>query len=335
MQWPSTSKKAMKRDKCKVNPKIDKFTSNVCTIVGFIAFYRMFVDNGLTAAPRIGCNRQLIAASIEACYLLLGYPGPIKNPFLPPSMAWDKMHNRPIGIDCVSLGVSFLSKWLEITINNCKVEWLLLLLTKSWNNKKRSFICIDAACLIGNVLACAQVCQGLQWSLHHLVEEMKKLLRRNAFQLAQLPHFRSIPGEKDEQWLDQGGKIFAQFSIIDRLFLNKVWNCKATAFITIAIREEIAYIIVQCNEYLNGTKPWQRPISHIVKRRPNASGWQDASTKLGMGRNCYILRYLRQLKWSDINQQILLHIRNKNLHINMLELAAIIVNFITMVVGFT
>ena len=91
----------MKKDGCRICPPIDELIFNVIQLSGFFPFCRMFVDNGLTAAPRLGYIKNLVAASIQTCYILLGYPGLIKKPFLPPMLAWDRMCNHLIGTDCV------------------------------------------------------------------------------------------------------------------------------------------------------------------------------------------------------------------------------------------
>ena len=98
----------------------------------------MFVDDGLTAAPRLsGDMRKLAAASIEACYLLLGYPGPIKSPYLPPAMAWDKMEARRIGIDRIALGTRFMTPFLDLTIEIYKAQRLKYILLNTWNVRAR------------------------------------------------------------------------------------------------------------------------------------------------------------------------------------------------------
>ncbi len=72
----------------------------------FDIHYSMYIDDNLSACiyeqPLI---RQMVAPSIEALYLLLGYPGEITNPILPPVAAWDKMVDGPVNENRISLGV--------------------------------------------------------------------------------------------------------------------------------------------------------------------------------------------------------------------------------------
>ena len=339
MDWPKQSAKAWKRDSCRIRPPTDNGTMKVKSFDGtFVPHYRMFVDDGLTAAPRnkdLQHIKQTVAASCEAAYLCLGYPGPIKQPILPAVMAWDKIYERLIGIIRLALGIVFESKWLEITIEDYKVERLVHLLSQHWNISRKQFTCLDAARLIGNVLYCAQVAQHLRWSMHHLCEEMKRLLRRNTARLAKTRHFQQLLAECDESWLDSAGKNFARFTMFNRSFLSRVWHCQSTAFISTAIRQEIAYILAQCKEHLSGQHLWKRPISHIVDRTPDAHGRQDASTKWGMGGYCASLRCWWQIKWTDLDPRVHQQIQQKRISINVLELTAIIVNYVAIAYGYT
>ena len=68
----------------------------------------MFVNNLLSAITRhLKQTDLLIASSVEAVYLLLGYPGNLNKPELPATMAVNKMTERPVAPTRVSLGVRF------------------------------------------------------------------------------------------------------------------------------------------------------------------------------------------------------------------------------------
>ena len=162
-----------------------------------------------------------------------------------------------------------MTEHLLITIEDYKIHRLRFILNEVWKSRQ-SFTAINAARLMGNVLAYSQVCQWLRWSMHHLVEELKNLIRRNAKRLQRSKDFQEILGEDDERWLDPAGKQFAWFISHNRLFMSKVWHCTAKTYKSHAIREEIAYIDKQINKHFDGSFKWERPISHIVDREPDA-----------------------------------------------------------------
>ena len=64
ISWLGTLKQRMKRDGCRIPPPINEFTKNVMQPSSFLSFYQMFVDDRLTAAPRLGYIKNLVAASI-------------------------------------------------------------------------------------------------------------------------------------------------------------------------------------------------------------------------------------------------------------------------------
>lgn len=76
---------------------------------------------------------RIAASSVKACYLLLGCLGSIQATILSPTMAWDKMVERLIGIRKLALRIIFDSKAMIITVKRIKVERLYQLLKDSWN----------------------------------------------------------------------------------------------------------------------------------------------------------------------------------------------------------
>ena len=90
----------------------------------------MFVDDLLsTILCHLKNTRHFIASSIELVYILIGYPGLITNQDLPRTMSWDKMVDRAVGPERLSLSIKFLNCNLETTVNDDKVARLLELLT--------------------------------------------------------------------------------------------------------------------------------------------------------------------------------------------------------------
>ena len=152
--------------------------------------------------------------------------------------------------------------------------------------------------------------------------------------LAKSKHFQELLAEINERWMDPPSKTFACITLLNRSFLSKVWHCRAVTYISRKIREEIAFVLQQCQEHLSGIHRWKRPISHIVRRRPDAYARQDASTDWGMGGYCSQLKIWWQLQWSDLGEEFATKVREKKISINVLELAAIVVNYLAVVFGF-
>ena len=297
----------------------------------------MFVDDLLSAIPRQEKKtRHFIASSIESVYLLIGYPGSIKNTTLPPTMSWDKMADRAVGPIRDSLGVQFLNRHLEITVEDYKVERLLELLNSAWLGDIKGFTALQAAVLIGNIYAVTLTCAWLNWSCHHLIGAMKRQIRKNYESIQQrrpvhTKDFAELFAEEDEQWLDPPFKRFARKICHNESILKEVWRLKDKHWISKNIKEELLYMRTQCLQHINKVHRWVRPISHFIKREHDGKIRQDASTDWGMGGGSGTLTYWWQLSWMDLHPELInrihLHKKDKNkLWINELELAAIVVN---------
>jgi hypothetical protein len=120
----------------------------------------MYVDDGLSAVPTREANgvHRMVASSCEAAYLLLGYPGPIQNPILPPKMSWDKMEDIPVCPFRTSLGFDIDSDRLKVTILDKRLERLVDCIMRHWNPRQKSFLARAAAQLVGNLVSCLQGC---------------------------------------------------------------------------------------------------------------------------------------------------------------------------------
>ena len=115
-----------------------------------------------------------------------------------------------MGPDRLSLGVEFLNRNLEMTVDNYKVARLLELLNTEWSSGCKCFTALAAAVLISNVYAATLTCTWLRWTLHQLIAAMKVLIRKNYHRLARTRHFDKLHAERDELWLDPKSKGFAR-----------------------------------------------------------------------------------------------------------------------------
>ena len=84
---------------CTVHPNFDDINTPVKDKDGdFVPEFWIFVDDLLSAIPCHENNTgHFIASTIESVYILIGYPGSIKNPTLPPAMSWDKIADCEVG----------------------------------------------------------------------------------------------------------------------------------------------------------------------------------------------------------------------------------------------
>jgi hypothetical protein len=159
----------------KLGPKLDRFNPSIVNQLGEPDVeIRMFVDDLLSACLcQKALIQRIIANRVEAAYILLGYPSPIKDPILPLVMAWDKMEDWPVAPQRVALGALIDTTTFTVSLEDYKVEWLVAILNNTWNCQRKMFTVIDVAVLIGNVIAASFFWGWLQWSMRHLMEALK------------------------------------------------------------------------------------------------------------------------------------------------------------------
>ena len=100
------------------------------------------------------------------------------------------------------------------------------------------------------------------------------------------------------------------------------------------IREEVAYTKLQREEHLSKKFVWKRPLNHIVERQTDTWMCQDASTRWGAGGYCAALTYWWQITWSEFGEVVGNGIKDKSIHINVLELVAIVINYFAAAAAF-
>jgi hypothetical protein len=103
--------------------------------------YRMYVDDsqGMTVATEEAV-RLLIASSHEAAYILRGYPGPMNQPLLAPTIA-DDNQDQQVGPKTLLLGKTIAADRLFVHMPPPKLQRFLWMLRSNWNRKQKNFSC--------------------------------------------------------------------------------------------------------------------------------------------------------------------------------------------------
>jgi hypothetical protein len=300
------------------------------------AQFRMFVDDLLSAIIHKAKDiNRLATSSIEAIYVLLGYPGPIEKPTIPAAAAWDKMVDRPIGEYRLALGYGFNSYRLIVDIPRYKVERFLLCLDKIWHKGRRQFEVLEAAQLQGNILSFVFACEWLRYSLFSIMDQLQEGLRRNRGRIVRSKHFQELLAEPDDAWLDVSKGKFTKLQCLNTSIARDIWRCKQKTAITTVMRTELEWLRLQARRMLKGQQPWERPLSHIVTRPPDGIACHDACIKYGMGGWSIDWGYWWQISWNELHHDIADTLLNRYektgkilTSINVLEFAAAWVNYV-------
>jgi hypothetical protein len=322
---------------------LDNPNERQCHEDGSVKFhYGMYVDDGQTAITDDTPDgvARMITSSVESAYILLGYPGPIQNPLINPTMSWDKMVDRPIKTTRETLGLENNTDLLEVTIPARRLDRLEDCLRRHWNKNRKTFTARAAAQLIGNLLSCLQGCHWLKMATLHLQSALRMALRNNAKRLARSNHFNAILAEKTQAWLEpDAGQRDAKLLGIQSHLARLLWRCDEKTFVPKTVHLECAWLIVIIKEHRHDKSTWTRPISHIVRRKPDWIAFQDASTKWGIGGHSPSLGFYWFLSWENLSPVVAKFINstlNKgqttDAHINWLEFIAIVINYAAVII---
>lgn len=300
--------------------------------------YEMYIDDSLTAllAGNDEALRKLVASSVEGLYILLGYPGPIKKPTLPPVVAWDKMVEGFIGPQRTNLGVEIDTDWMHISPPDHKLERLLVALCTTWGDMRKTFLPIDAARLLGNLWDLIIVAPWLRVATFHLLDAFREALRKNAARVAHSAHFQALFQQKEREWLTCDDKALGSvFKSIPSEQARMVWRCKVKTFIPKKVREERNWIVQKIKDHMTKKHRWTTPISHVVDRVPDAIHTGDCSLEFGMGGFSGELKFIWQVSWEEIDPRLRETLLNKKgkesefglTDINVGEQAALLIGY--------
>jgi hypothetical protein len=297
----------------------------------------MYVDDALTAVTDHTKNGvfRMASSSLEAGYIFYGYPGPIENPLITPSMAWDKLDALTIGPVLEVLGLTVDTDQMEISIPPRRLARLQEILRRQWNRNRKTFTARGAAQLIGNLLSCLQGCHWLKMLLFNFQTALRQALKNNAGRLAHSKHFQAILAETHHVWLDaDGGSKDAKLLGLRSAHARLLWRCEAITFTPLVVHEQADWLLAIIDEHLQNGTTWTRPISHIVRRQEDWKVIQDASSSFGTGGHAPVLRFFFQVTWADFGPAVVDKIRttlNKggvtDMHINWMEYIASLLSY--------
>ena len=156
---------------------------------------------------------------------------------------------------------------------------------------------------------------GRSFVAHQVVSITAKLLRTQA--------------KRQQRWTN--ASIVEQFhSILKKTGRGSFLHWSASAR-TKSHCQLLSWLVGQ--EHLSGCRRWSCPISHLVELDGTIT--QDASTGYGMGGYSAQLEFWWQISWASLDAAIVELILQHTLHVNVLELTAIFINFFGAGLSFT
>ena len=306
-----------------LNPGVSDSTSTT---------YNMFVDDSLYVHIA-SVIKHSMAASIEALYIVLGYPN---DNIRIDALSLDKFFQSICSYERIQLGVSINTRTMTIGLSNLKRLSMIDEL-KHWHKGRRSFTLLQGVTLCGILEFWSSTsCWGrfLFLALRAAVTTAfrnassitkdKRIIKVMISELARTPK-----------------PVDLRVRFLQRNIAREIYQCKAKAHVTKNMKIELKII----HEVLLHPLKYNltSPIAHLATRLPDFTGYSDACLEAA-GAQVPALHFWWHIEWPHVIKSLTLkHLRvtrkcpltNKLISINLLEFVAEIITYAAVTVFFS
>jgi len=228
----------------------------------------MYVDDNLLV-DIWGYLKPALAASIEALFVLLGFPD---ESLRKSSLSMEKYVDSLCSYSRAQLARQVNTRDLNISIPPTKREEILQTLRTTWHKKRKSFILREGASLLGMLQFLSQSYlfgHYLYISLQHSIYVALKFNIQYIFTSPKFERFTNFINLKDT--------CIAEF--FKSKTLKEIWNLKHQFFINKTIHKEIDLIEHIFSELV--MFKWSVPIRHLILSDYEATVPGDACLDAG------------------------------------------------------
>ena len=287
--------------------------------------FNMFVDDNLFAQTK-GLIKHAMAASIEALYMVLGYPDIEKrqNP-----LSLDKYFESVCSYTRIQLGISINTRTMMINLTEKKRIAMLDELSH-WHKDRKSFTLLQGVILCGSLEFWAITSPWVRFIYHQLRSCVNKCLfncssiTKNKSDIKKL--ITEVANSKDTEY-----HVLKEKMMI-KTIAKETYKCRHKAYIDKSMRSELSImknILANPKMYNLGT-----PISHLIGRDPDFVTYGDACLEAGGGYSENLFWWhiewpqeIKSLTLKNITVTRKCHVTNELVSINMLEFLVEIINY--------
>ena len=287
--------------------------------------YNMFVDDSLFVQTRSGM-RQAMAASIEALYIILGFPEEDKRQN---ALSLDKYYESTCSHERVQLGIRINTRTMSIGLSD-KRRINMLEELSHWYKKRKSFTLLQGVTLCGILEFWANTSPWIRFIYTHLRSSVNKCLHSSVDITKNRNYIKKLINEVAYKSGIENHERMEKY--VHSKIAKETYKCKHKAFIDKPMRADLKAL----TEILSNTERFslETPISHIIDREPDFTTYGDAclSAAGGFAENLFWWH----VEWPDKVKS--LTIKNlfisrkckdtsKLVSINILEFAVEIINY--------
>ena len=294
--------------------------------------YNMFVDDSLFAQIRSVMPHSM-AASIEALYIILGFPDvQIRQD----PLSLDKYFESICSFQRIQLGISLNTRTMSLRLTEKKRLSMLEELSH-WHKKRKSFTLLQGVILCGSLEFWANSSPWVRF-LYHQLRSSVNLSLCNCVQITK--NRKDIKKSMTELANTKG---LESNELKQRFLLKKVakdtYKCQAKAYINKSMGNELKMMI----NILSHPKHFnlETPIAHVITRDPDFITYGDACLEAGGGYSENIFWWheewpeaIKALTIKNLTVSRKCKESNKLVSINLLEFVVEILNYAAITVLF-
>lgn len=281
-----------------------------------------FVDDALMADTRDRIMRAM-AASIEALYIILGFPD---TEVRQDALSIDKFLEATCSPIKIQLGLKFDTRRMTLSLTDKYRDKMTKELTH-WHDRRRSFTALQAARLVGTLQYMASISQWARFLFVSLSHSVIVALKGNKDKLEDSSaEFQRLSIDlREADRLNNAKKV----AFIQAKISRMVWNKREKYHIVPTMRQELKIITKILSDHKRYR--WESPIAHKAERDPDFTAYGDACLYGGGGFSTDLGFWWQQTWPEHIQKCTLLHLQDnrsgKFISINVLEYLVIIVNY--------
>ena len=288
----------------------------------------IYVDDIMTASARKEWILRLLAAIIEAIFVVCGRPD-IAVRQCPLSL--EKWRELIVGPIQTILGLIVNTNKMTVRMSDEYLNEVRVLITEKWNCKRNFFRVNDMQKLVGKLARLGEAAPWVYKLMSHLYTSLASALKSNKeFLEKSSPSFKELCGKiNKKQFNTCHSNLQREVCYAMKQAAKMINNHKVVYHINETMREELNLFAESLSASTN--IEFETPIAFIIPRTPSASIFGDSSL-LACGGYSLALQFWWHLDFpAEIISRTLLHIPNEKderfISINCLEYVTIIVNY--------
>jgi len=291
---------------------------------------RFYVDDALIAAISTQKMRMMLAATIEAIFVVMGEPE-LRLRRCP--LAMDKWEKLVVSSEQTFLGLRYDTVTMTKGTTPEYRDDVRDILENDWPQTRTHFTAKDAQKLVGKL---ARLAKGARWVFHilsHMYDQIAVALAANKrFLAASSKEFRQLVSMITRNQ-NGHGQIARNTARITSFALKRaaqlVHRSRQRYLITAEMRDDLEFFRHALRS--DSGIPWSAPLAHIVKRTPFANLFGDSSLGAAGGYSISLSYWWHVPFPDDIVRRTLLYLKddssNTLISINALEFVTIILNY--------